>query len=92
MVRIEKLTEANCNSVLNKLYKRRDLLSFYYDTLIMTGKDTSDIDIQYNQIVDDINEICAWRRWNNCLLEGDDGYEDDINLNDIIYNEEMEVV
>lgn len=67
----------NCNGILTNLYKKRDAIGHRIDTLMMRGYSTEDSEKEYDEIVDEIDEICFWRKSHpGCLLEGDPGYRE----------------
>ncbi len=69
------LTERNCNFILSKLYEKRDRISSSLDKYMMLGLDIDPLNSQYQNLVDDIDQICRWRSDHpGCLLEGDPGY------------------
>lgn len=71
---VYKITEKNCNGVLSRLYQRRDTISKRIDRMMSIDLPFQELEQEYNKIVDDIEEICEWRKTHNCLLEGDKGF------------------
>lgn len=70
----KNITEENCNGRLTHLYKLRDKISQDISDKTGMGADTSIEEKSYNDIVDIIDELCAFRRSHKCLIEGDPGY------------------
>ena len=68
------ITEKNCNGILTVLYKERDKISERISQNEWKGLDTTILEKQYNDICDQIDEACEFRRHHNCLLEGDPGF------------------
>lgn len=70
------INESNCNGVLSRLYSERDRISRTIDKVIVYSGGTypEDLDKEYQDICDEISEICNYRSTHDCLLEGDPGF------------------
>ena len=68
------ITEKNCNGILTILYRERDKISEHISRVEAMGKDPIVLNRQYDEICDQIEEACEFRRHHDCLLEGDPGF------------------
>ena len=76
MSAIEKynICEENCNGILTRLYKKRDNISERISRAIVNNIASEALEEMYNNLVNDIEEICIWRTHHDCLIEGDAGF------------------
>ena len=70
------ITTTNCNYHLSRLYKERDNLSISIDRAICSNKPNLALELEeeYNQKCDMIDQFIEFRKSHDCLLEGDLGY------------------
>jgi hypothetical protein len=72
----ETTTPSNCNARLTLLYTIRDtVISPAIDDDIVNGRDTSINESYYDYIVNVIDTLIRFRNNNDCLIEGDEGYD-----------------
>lgn len=70
------ITKSNCNYHINRLSKERDMISRGIDRAISSNRfeTVAKLEDEYNKICDMIDEFVKFRRFNDCLIEGDPGY------------------
>lgn len=79
MVNMNKVNEKNTNWILSMLYVLRDRVSILissYESIQGANCQLAHWSFKYNEIINDIEEVCIYRRYHECLLEGDDGFEE----------------
>ena len=76
IMKIDKfeVNESNCNAVLNHLYNERNKISNSIDKLISLGYSTIHAEEEYDKLCKIIEDVCAYRRFHDCALEGDKNY------------------
>ena len=70
------ITVSNCNYLLTAFYKRQEQVGQIIDNCIVTGnQDLVPIfEKEYKMLSGKIDQLVAFRKTNDCLLEGDPGY------------------
>lgn len=85
MVNMNKVNENNTNYILSMLYTLRDRVSIVISSYEWIQGANLQVDYwssKYDEIVDDIEELCEFRRYHNCLTIGEGGYQE-ININHV---------
>ena len=72
---LEGLNEANCNGRIEKLTELQKQVSRKYEVRYNNGiSNVDDLDAEYNQTQDVMEQLTSFRRSHNCLMLGDKGY------------------
>lgn len=71
-----EITTTNCNYHLTRLYKEHDKIGTCIDQAIVTERNDTLVGLEkeYASICSLIDKLIEFRRNNDCLIEGDQGY------------------
>ncbi len=69
-----EVNENNCNAVIDYLMSKEEEISNKISNIIISGKDSSEAEAQYQKYCDVMDEVLAFRRTHNCAIKGDKNY------------------
>ena len=69
-----EVNENNCNAVKDYLMSKEEDISNKISNIIISGKDSSKAEVEYQKYCDVMDEVLEFRRTHNCAIKGDPNY------------------
>lgn len=73
-----EVNENTCNAVIDHLMSREEDISNEISNIIMSGKDSTEAELNYQYYCDIMDSVLEFRRNHSCAIKGDANYSTNI--------------